>query len=95
MMLCQTWALCAKVIVKSLQLSRIPSGVKYNIGDSVATALSRHRNDSSVNVTSHGVAPSSLRVCEFPAAPLPSSELANKASCRQLWGLLLQPRVGS
>lgn len=73
-----------------------PSGVKYRKGDSVATALSRHGDDSSVNITPHGVAPSSLHVClEFPAAPHPSSELANKASYRQLWGLLLQPPVGS
>lgn len=70
--------------------------MKYRKGDSVATALSRHGDDSSVNVTPHGVAPSSLHVClEFPAAFLPSSELANKASYRQLWGLLLQPPVGS
>ena len=78
-----------------------PSGVKYRKGDRVATALSRHGDDSSVNVTPHGVAPSSLHVCPFWALvrvsySSPSQlELANKASYRQLWGLLLQPPVGS
>lgn len=63
-MLCQTWTLC-KGYSLSVQLDRIPSGVKYRKGNRVAPALSGHRNASSVNVTSHGVAPSSLHVCLF------------------------------